>query len=805
MDDTWLHDYNVPDRVEGFVQASITQGNQTKGNHIMLTMGSDFQYEAAAEWYTNLDKLINYVNQDGRVNAFYSNPELYMQAKNTEDIDWSVKEDDFFPYSDCEHCYWTGYFTSRPALKRMERVMSGYLLAARQVEALAGVGAAAGVSPQPLFLLEAASAVAQHHDAVSGTSKQHVAFDYAQRLSEGYNQAAPEVFNVGIAKLAGLSSDTTLVNCPDLNISVCDATGGDSFSVVAYNPLAYARSEVLTIPVAADSVVVTDATGEAVAATVVPSNADADDALPYSLMFATGDISPLTAAPFTVAVVSAASEGAAQAPTAQTVSGSGTLEVTNGKVTLTFDKSSGRLSGMSYVDEEQDEDLSIELDQGYYYYTSFNSSVDLAEWDLSDCDPETGSDCPEGYPKATLQHHKATRLMNSVEHHSQVGPLHRDLGSSDDQNSGAYIFRPTTPDQTPISVGVPTLTVSESDLVTEVHQVWSSWVTQTFRLYAGQSYAEVEWTVGPVPIDDNMGKEVISKFSSSIASDGTLYTDSNGREFLERKLDYRPTWDLIQYEEVAGNYYPVNMGLYIKDENAQLSILNDRSQGGASLEEGSLELMLHRRLLHDDSRGVGEPINETSFITSYDNSDCTACREGTPLVVTGKQILQLHAPDKAMKHVRADAQRMFSPIEPVFGGATVAKTAAPVKRSSEALLPHNVKLLTFQAVSTDEVLIRLEHVFAIDEDATLSQPASVNVTALVNEMGFTTLGATELTLTGNQAKKSQHYLPWSTADKKEKATELNEKAAAKVLEENEGVITLDPMEIRTAIVKVARN
>lgn len=28
--------------------------------------------------------------------------------------------------------------------------------------------------------------VAQHHDAVSGTAKQHVAEDYAQRLSEGY-------------------------------------------------------------------------------------------------------------------------------------------------------------------------------------------------------------------------------------------------------------------------------------------------------------------------------------------------------------------------------------------------------------------------------------------------------------------------------------------------------------------------------------------------------------------------------------------------------------------------------------------
>jgi hypothetical protein len=36
----------------------------------------------------------------------------------------------------------------------------------------------------PLLTLEEAVAVAQHHDGVSGTSKQHVAFDYAKRISE---------------------------------------------------------------------------------------------------------------------------------------------------------------------------------------------------------------------------------------------------------------------------------------------------------------------------------------------------------------------------------------------------------------------------------------------------------------------------------------------------------------------------------------------------------------------------------------------------------------------------------------------
>lgn len=35
--------------------------------------------------------------------------------------------DDFFPYSDGPHQFWTGYFTSRPALKRYERLSNNFL------------------------------------------------------------------------------------------------------------------------------------------------------------------------------------------------------------------------------------------------------------------------------------------------------------------------------------------------------------------------------------------------------------------------------------------------------------------------------------------------------------------------------------------------------------------------------------------------------------------------------------------------------------------------------------------------------
>jgi alpha-mannosidase len=58
-----------------------------------------------------------------------------------------------------------GYFTSRPALKKYVRAASAYLNAARQFEVFYK---RSGTETWPL---EEANGLAQHHDAVSGTSK----------------------------------------------------------------------------------------------------------------------------------------------------------------------------------------------------------------------------------------------------------------------------------------------------------------------------------------------------------------------------------------------------------------------------------------------------------------------------------------------------------------------------------------------------------------------------------------------------------------------------------------------------------
>lgn len=158
QDNHFLFDYNVHERVEDFINAALaqvttrffefflsvgaqyillsiinfdsndsgnSQANVTRDNHVMWTMGDDFQYQYAENWFREMDKLIHYVNkvifkneklyehteeieplrykfiyaalQDGRINALYSTPSIYTDAKNAGNVSWPLKADDYFP------------------------------------------------------------------------------------------------------------------------------------------------------------------------------------------------------------------------------------------------------------------------------------------------------------------------------------------------------------------------------------------------------------------------------------------------------------------------------------------------------------------------------------------------------------------------------------------------------------------------------------------------------------------------------------------------------------------------------------
>ena len=85
--------------------------------------------------------------------------------------------------------------------------------------------------------------------------------------------------------------------------------------------------------------------------------------------------------------------------------------------------------------------------------------------------------------------------------------------------------------------------------------------------------------------------------ATGVNSAARFYTDSNGRQTLLRQRDFRPTWQLNVTEPVSGNYYPINSHIYLTDVDRQtlVALVNDRAQGGTSLKDGQLELMVIKR------------------------------------------------------------------------------------------------------------------------------------------------------------------------------------------------------------------
>ncbi|KAL0450846.1 UNVERIFIED_CONTAM: Alpha-mannosidase, partial [Sesamum latifolium] len=113
----------------------------------------------------------------------------------------------------------------------------------------------------------------------------------------------------------------------------------------------------------------------------------------------------------------------------------------------------------------------------------------------------------------------------------------------------------TYADSVPEFQQVP-LTVMRGPLLDEVHQQLNTWLYQVTRVYKGKEHAEVEFTIGPIPVDDGFGKEIITQITTALDTNKTFYTDSNGRDFLKRIRDYRADWDLEVHQPIAGNYYP---------------------------------------------------------------------------------------------------------------------------------------------------------------------------------------------------------------------------------------------------------
>ncbi|XP_057481162.1 alpha-mannosidase At3g26720 [Actinidia eriantha] len=756
QDDALLFDYNVKERVDDFVTAAVAQANVTRTNHIMWLMGEDFRYQYANSWFRQMDKFIHYVNMDGRVNALYSTPSIYTDLKNAAGELWPLKTGDFFPYADRENAYWTGYFTSRAAFKGYVRMMSSYYLAARQLEFFKGRGS----SGLNIDALADALAIAQHHDAVSGTERQHVAADYAKRLSIGYAEAEKVVASslalLVDSRLNSRHEDvvTKFQQCPLLNISYCPPSeaalsNGKSLVIVVYNSLGWKREEAIRVPVSTEGVIVHDSDGKEIESQLLPlSNASLSirnyhvkaylgrspgETIKYWLAFSVS-VPPLGFSTYIVSTDKRA--GSSTISEVYTSEGNKdlTAEVGQGNLKLLYTTNEGKLA--RYVNRRSLVETSAQLT--YSYYSGYN-----------------GTD-------------------------------------RENQASGAYIFRPngTFPIE---SEGQVSLTIMRGPLVDEVHQQLNPWIYQITRIYKGKEHAEVEFNIGPIPVDDGVGKEIITKITTDMVTNKTFYTDSNGRDFIKRVRDYREDWDLQVHQPVSGNYYPINLGVYIKDESTELSVLVDRAVGGSSLVDGQIELMLHRRLLHDDSRGVGEALNEEVCVLDK-------CRG---LTVQGKFYIRIDPLGDGAKWRRKFGQEIYSPLLLAFteqDGNNWTNSHVPTFSGVDPSysLPNSIAVITLQELESGRMLLRLAHLYETGEDKDYSQMTSVELKKLFRTKKIHKVTETNLSANQERAEMETQRLVW----KVEGSSEEPKVVRGGPVDPEKLVVELAPMEIRTFLIDI---
>ncbi|XP_039281888.1 lysosomal alpha-mannosidase isoform X2 [Nilaparvata lugens] len=723
-------EYNVDKKAERIITEAKFRKNFFQSNNVYLTFGDDFTYNNAISWFKNIDKLIKYINSDdsSKTHIFYSTPSCYIKSVNDANLNLTTKSDDFFPYRSDERSTWTGYFTTRPSLKYFIRFANNLLQSIKQLCAMTDYSEE---EEGPLDLFRAEVGMANHHDTITGTSMQHVVKANVKRLAVTIDHSKPVMDGIIknlLKKTREPKLDIEFEPCLHLNVSECSACESRfPFVLTLYNPLSHPISHYVRVPVYNDLLYsVLNPEGEKIPAQLVP--------LPKEVVEIPGRSSNSTMElVFKAEVIPALGfKSYYVAPSNDVMETTREMDAKNliignqEKIAVEIDSENGLVKNIFK------NGVKYPMSQEFFYYSSSRR-------------PQRGSP------------------------------------------SGAYIFNPEYPESRRINSKAQVHGYSGS-LVHEIHQTVKDWMTQVIRIYKDEEHIEFEWLVGPMDVRKNHeGKEITSVYKlHNLNSDRTFLTDSNGREMMTR-VKNRRTRDS---EVMPGYYYPVTSRVVVRDQRVQMAVLPDRPQGGTSLHDGEIELMIQRNLLFDDNKGIGESLVETEF--------------GKEIVVRGKHWLTLGNVTTQSAVDRILAKERFHPV------VTYATPANNIKFSNwnemykmeysglKYPLPENVHILTLEPWKWGTLLLRLEHIMESHDHIDLSKPVTVDLKDLFNT--FKIKSMKEMTLGGNMELKNMHRLHWKTVNsaKQENRPKItHDDSELQTME-----IILHPMEIRTFILIV---
>uniref|UniRef100_A0A8C6RC18 Glycosyl hydrolase family 38 C-terminal domain-containing protein n=1 Tax=Nannospalax galili TaxID=1026970 RepID=A0A8C6RC18_NANGA len=171
--------------------------------------------------------------------------------------------------------------------------------------------------------------------------------------------------------------------------------------------------------------------------------------------------------------------------------------------------------------------------------------------------------------------------------------------------SGAYLFLPDGKAKPYVPKKPPVLRVTEGPFFSEVVAYYEHF-HQVVRLYnlPGVEGLSLDMSF-LVDIRDYVNKELALRIHTDIDSQATFFTDLNGFQVQPRRY--------LKKLPLQANFYPMPVMAYIQDTQKRLTLHTAQALGVSSLSDGQLEVILDRRLMQDDNRGLGQGLKDNKI------------------------------------------------------------------------------------------------------------------------------------------------------------------------------------------------
>ncbi|XP_040113420.1 alpha-mannosidase 2x isoform X3 [Oryx dammah] len=542
---------NVAERAGLLLDQYRKKSRLFRSNVLLVPLGDDFRYDKPQEWdaqFFNYQRLFDFLN---------SKPDLHVQ----------------------DH-YWTGYYTSRPFYKNLDRVLEAHLRGAEILYSLAVAHARrAGLASQfPLsnfaLLTDARRTLGlfQHHDAITGTAKEAVVVDYGVRLLRSLVSLKQVIMNAAHYLVLGdkkayhfdpevpfLQMDDTRLNHDALPERTVIQLESSPRYVVLFNPLEQERLSVVSLLVSSPRVRVLSEEGQPLAVQVSAHWSSATDMVP--------DV-------YQVSV-----------PVRLPALGLGVLQLQQGLDGPRTLPSSVRV----YLHGRP---LSVSRNEAFPLRVIDSGTSDFA---LSNRYMQVWFSGLTGLLKSVR------RVDEEQEQRVDMEFLVYGTRSSKDK-SGAYLFLPDGEAKPYIPRDPPVLRVTEGPFFSEVVACYEH-VHQVVRLYNLPGVEGLSLDVSSlVDIRDYVNKELALRIRTDIDSQGIFFTDLNGFQVQPRRY--------LKKLPLQANFYPMPVMAYLQDAQNRLTLHTAQALGVSSLHSGQLEVILDRRLMQDDNRGLGQGLKD---------------------------------------------------------------------------------------------------------------------------------------------------------------------------------------------------